>query len=223
MKVPAPRKSSEPTVSNTVHVPSEQENNEIRARVEDVKLKGREYVEEAARLTLAVFEGGFIGKGRLYPEQGDYAKALGVSGGTISGWLTYGRALALGVEGSDAATVYAHRQSVGKALKGAKSKTAAMKAVRQTINAKAKADAAKATERNATRTNNATAPPAKPGKGEAWTAVEAALDTLRKSRTTLTADQRRTVVSSLSTLLAEYGNGSSSARSSEKSDAAATA
>ena len=167
---------------------------ELVARVESARVLGRDAVIEAARVTHAVIEAGLIApkdKGGEWETQGDYATALGVSGGNLSGLKALGKALALGLDTGHPAfdAVYSQRQRLGKV---------AGKAVRlNTITAEAKRLAK--TPRAVTPASTPTATPDKAEPEGVFTAC----DVIRKGIGDLSREDARTLVASLSTLLAE--------------------
>jgi hypothetical protein len=167
---------------------------ELVAKVEDLKERGKGLVVEQAKVTYAVVTGGMIGdteKGAQWATQGDYADALGISGGLLSGLKTLGKAMALGLTEEHPAwdAVYSQRQSLGKV---------AAKADRlSTITAEAKRKA-KAT-RAVTPASTPTATPEESKPEGVFTAV----GVIREGIPTLSREDARTLVASLSTLLAE--------------------
>lgn len=183
---------------------------ELVQRVAAAKVLGRDAVIEAAKVTHAVIEAGLIGpkdKGGEWESQGDYAAALGVSGGNLSGLKALGKAMALGLgvdhPGFDA--VYSQRQRLGKV---------AGKAVRlNTITAEAKRLAK--TPRAVTP---ASTPAATPDKSEPE-GVFTACDVIRKGIGDLSREDARTLVASLSTLLAEAKDRVKSAPADAEADA----
>jgi hypothetical protein len=159
---------------------------ELVARVESARVLGQEAVVEAARVTHAVVEAGLIGdtdKGAEWSTQGDYAVALGVSGGNLSGLKALGKALALGLDTGHPAfnAVYANRQSLGKVAKSATRLSA--------ITAEAKR-LAKST-------------PTAPVEADAPEGIWTAVSVIREGIGDLTREDARTLVASLSTLLEE--------------------
>lgn len=167
---------------------------ELVARVETARVLGRDAVVEAAKVTHAVIEAGLIGpadKGGEWETQGDYAKALGVSGSNLSGLKALGKALSLGLDVEHPAfdAVYSQRQALGKV---------AAKAVRlSTITAEAKRKA---------KTPRAVTPASTPTETEEESKPEgvfSAVSVIREGIPTLTREDARTLVASLSTLLEE--------------------
>jgi hypothetical protein len=136
---------------------------------------------------------GDTSKGAEWATQGDYADALGVSDGLISGLKALGKAIALGLGEDHPAwdAVYSQRQSLGKV---------AAKADRlSTITAEAKRKA-KATRSTTSNEEPKDETPEDDGTPEG---VFVACEVIRKGIDDLTREDARTLVASLSTLLAE--------------------
>lgn len=167
---------------------------ELVARVEAARVLGRDAVIEAARVTHAVIEAGLIGdteKGAEWATQGDYATALGVSGGNLSGLKALGKAMSLGLDTGHPAfdAVYSNRQALGKIAKSATRLSA--------ITAEAKRIAK--TPRTVTPASTPTDTTPDETPEGVWTAV----GVIRDGIGDLSREDARTLVASLSTLLAE--------------------
>lgn len=211
---------------------------EMRTRVETLRGQGQDIVIEQARLTLAVVDGGFIGKekdpttgkvitapGAAWQTQGAYAAALGVSPSYLSGLVSLGRAMARGIVPGHKEwdVVYLNRQSIGKAVAPKDGKTplvrdivAAAKAGTRAVAAgKAKDPRATADEKKA----KATAAKAKADEGT-YPQVKEALAVLRSALKdgSLSPAQVTATRASLATLLAQYGG---EATTAAKADTAA--
>lgn len=173
-----------------------EERAELVARVDAVRESGRSLVIEQARVTHAVIVAGLIGdtdKGAEWATQGDYADALGVSGGLLSGLKALGKAMALGLTPAHPAweAVYSQRQSLGKV---------AAKADRlSTITAEAKRKA------KATRAVKSGQEPGTPEEEEnsAPEGVFSAVGVIREGIPSLSRADARTLAASLSQLLEE--------------------
>lgn len=188
---------------------------EVKARVEGMRVKGRELVIEAARITFGVVSSGMIGKGKVWETQGDYAQALGVSGGTISGLLALGTAMDRGLtEGHrNFEVVYAQRQSIGKAAKdkGHTGFSHIVKAAQVAAKPKPRAVAPASTTDTPTPDTSL------------YDQTVAALEFIRESLDALTADQSKAVSNSLVTLAQTAHDTSVRTREAEKEAARKTA
>jgi hypothetical protein len=181
---------------------------EIIGRVESARLSGGKARFEMAQATGLVVEHGAIGTGRLYPTQGDYAHALGVSPSNVTALkrlavligkgLTYDPAkgsawnlLSSEVNTSEVVAVLEQKNpTVAKA-------TGAAKAAVKAKAAKAAAKAGKAPKAKA---------PASTPKGEPKVTTGSVVDAtsaIRKAIPTMDADTVATLLSSLTHLMTE--------------------
>jgi hypothetical protein len=186
---------------------------EILSRVKTARESGAKARHDAAIATALVFEHKAIGVGRMYPTQGAYAAALGVSPGTVTGLKRLAVAIRVGIT-PDHPAWGAVSSKAGTAAVGAVAdskrptiaaftKAAKAEQTKADATAKAKALKAKAPRKDAASKAADTSAPATPSEG--YDAVKAALEVLRVNREGLTASQTRATRSSLATLLAEYG------------------
>lgn len=176
---------------------------EMRQRVDSARVLGRDAVIEQAKVTHAVVSLGMIGKGKVWESQEDYATALGVSGGTISGLKTLGKAMSLGLAPEHPAwdAVYAKRQSLGKV---------ASKATRlNTITAEAKRLAKPRAVASASEPSKTPEPTA-----DALESVQDALQYIREAIPTMDTAEATILANSLSTLLSDAQEQAKRARKS---------